>query len=404
MFKPIALLMSGTALAQVVPILLSPVLTRIYSPEAFGVFAWAVSIVTVATLLVSGAYDQAVNLPKERSEAIALVVGMLSLGAAAGCLLGIAAVIEWLARGHSQVRLWFVPCATFLTVAFTALSAWANREARFELLVRARIALALTGVAVTLLLGVFGWTASGLLAGNLAGLAAGCTLLWFAIKRADAPLITATSYASVGTAFREHRRCPIYLLPSSLLNTITNQLPVWFLGRLFGPATVGQYALMNRVLNVPVSLTSASVGDVFKQRIAAEYRDTGQCRTTFLAFARGLGLATVAPAIVVIAAGPALFSWVFGDAWRDAGRYAQIMGVLFACRFAISPLTYVVIVARKARLDLILQSLCLCAALAAWAVGSATGSADYALATFALLYSIVYLIYLGFSYRLACRS
>lgn len=402
--RPIGVLLSGTALAQAVPVLLSPVFSRLFPPEAFGAFAWAVSIVTIATLLASGAYDQAVNLPKERSEGMALVVAMLLGGAIAALLLATAGAIEWRVRGRMEPRMWFVPLATGLTVAFNALSAWATREARFPLLVRARLGLGIGGALATLAAALGGWRETGLLLGNLCGLALGCGLLGFAIGREDATLFGHIRRDTLRAALREHRRCPMYLLPSTLLNTITNQLPVWFLGRLFGVATLGHYALMSRVLNVPVALASASVGDVFKQRVAAEYRETGQCRRTFVVFGRSLALAALGPTIVLIALGPDLFGWVFGPEWREAGQYARIFAVLFAFRLTVSPLTYVVIVARKARLDLGLQVLCLVAALAAWGVGAATGSPATALGTFVVLYSIVYLIYLAVSYRLASRS
>ncbi|HUR58640.1 MAG TPA: oligosaccharide flippase family protein [Opitutaceae bacterium] len=399
--RPIAVLLSGTALAQAVPVLLSPILSRLFLPEAFGAFALAVSVVTIAALLAGGAYDQGVNLPPERTEAMALVVAMLLGGAAATVVLAAAGGVEWLIRGRLEPRMWFVPVATLLTVAFNAFSAWATREARFPLLVRARLALGLGGAGATLAAALAGWRETGLLLGNLTGLVLGCGMFALVIGRADRSLLRRVDRATLFAALREHRRCPCYLLPSTLLNTVTNQLPVWFLGRLFGAATLGQYALMNRVLNVPIALTSASVGDVFKQRVAAEYRATGQCRQTFLAFGRGLGLAALAPTLALLVWGPDLFAWVFGAPWREAGQYARIFAVLFAFRFAVSPLSYVVIVARKARLDLGLQFICLLAALAAWGVGAATASPVNALSTFVALYSVVYLIYLGLSYRLA---
>jgi O-antigen/teichoic acid export membrane protein len=403
LWRPVAVLMSGTALAQAVPVLLSPVLTRLYSPEAYGALAWAVSLVTVAVLLAGAAYDQAVSLPADRAEAAALVVGMVRLGAVASVLLLAAGIGEFLLFNTRSHRLWFVPAATGLTVIFNACSAFATREARFPTLVRARVALALGTAAATLGFGLGGAGEAGLLGGNLLGLVAGCAVIGAATWRADGPLLRAVGGPAIRAAWRTHRNCPLYLLPSSLLNTVTNQLPVWFLGRLFGAAPLGQYALMNRVLGVPLGLVGSSVGDVFKSQAAAEFRATGGCARTFGRFARGLGLAALAPTLALLVAGPDLFAFVFGEPWRTAGRYAQLLAVLFAFRFAVSPLSYVVIIAGRARLDLILQGLCLLAAVAGWAAGVVSGSAETALLVFGTLYSVVYLLYLGFSYRLAHR-
>ena len=403
--RPIALLLGGTAAAQFLPVLLAPVQSRLFSPADFGAFALSVSVVTVAALIASGAFAQVVALPKERSEAFALTCGLMQLGALAGVVLALVSLAELMAWPQPvSPRHWFVPVATALTVAFTGMSAWLVREGRFTQVVRGRIGPAVAGVAVTLLLGWLGWGAAGLMAGKLAGLTVGCICFGWETVRTDHRLFATINARTIVGALQINRRAPKFLLPSSLINTVTNQLPVWFLGHLFGAGVLGQYALMNRVLNTPVSLVGASVGEVFKQRSAAEYRETGQCRGSFMMFARGLGAAAILPTLLLVAAGPDLFGWVFGDDWRTAGSYARLLAIFFAFRFAISPLAYVVVVAQKHRLILVLQVLCLLAALIGWAIGAITDSPENALAAFGGLYAGVYVLFLIVSYRLSGRS
>lgn len=399
--RPIVLLMTGTALAQAAPVLVSPVLTRLYAPEAFGALAWAVSLVTVASLLASGTYGQAVNLPPDRMPAAALAAGVGLTGSLVAFAAAMASMVEWQWRHVLLDRMWFVPAAILLTAWFSAAAAWANREARFGLLARARVSMALVGVSATLLFGALDLGATGLMSGNLLGLAGGCTVFAQGLLPDSLPLLRVLRRRDLTGAWFAYRSFPSLLLPSSLLNTLTNQMPVWFIERLFGTAVLGQYALMNRVLNVPVALISSSVGEVFKQRAAAEYRETGQCRHSFDLFARGLGAASFFPALALLLAGPQLFALVFGDMWRSAGHFAQILAVMFALRCAVSPLSYVVIVAQRQKLNIGLQVLCLLSAITAWWVGAWTGSPEIALGVFGGIYAATYLVYLFLSYRLS---
>lgn len=399
--RPVSHLAGGTFIAQLVPVLVSPVLTRLYSPEAYGALAWAVSMVTLATLVASGTYEQAINLPPERETAAALVHGVTAAGLGMGLLLGIAALAEWQWRGSVAHRFWYVPLATALTVGFNALSAWSVREAQFAALAAARVTLALTGVAATLLLGYAGWAEAGLMTGNLVGVLAGAAVLTLGLQRTAWPAPAKAGWREIGRAASAYRRFPALLLPSSLLNTVANQLPIWFLQRLFGAAAVGNFALMNRVLNVPVALVSSSAGEVFKQRAAAEFRSTGRSAETWAAFAWPLVGVSVPLGILLLAGGPALFGWVFGEPWRGAGEFAQILALFFVLRCASSPLSYMLIVAQHQKLDLVLQAFCLGAGLLAWWTGAVTGLPALALAVFGGIYSLVYIAYFVVSHRLA---
>ena len=62
--------MTGTGLAQAIPIAISPILTRLYTPEEFGIFALYIAITAILTILVTGRYELAIMLPKEDEDAV----------------------------------------------------------------------------------------------------------------------------------------------------------------------------------------------------------------------------------------------------------------------------------------------------------------------------------------------
>ena len=63
-------LMTGTTIAQAIPIAISPILTRIYTPEDFGILALFVAISTIFGSIANGRYELAIMLPKKDEDAI----------------------------------------------------------------------------------------------------------------------------------------------------------------------------------------------------------------------------------------------------------------------------------------------------------------------------------------------
>ncbi|MDN5539770.1 MAG: oligosaccharide flippase family protein, partial [Comamonas sp.] len=80
--RSVLTLLTGTAFAQAIPLIISPVLTRLYSPDEFGAYALYTAIVSVLVVVATGQYENAVLLPKKELHAFSLVAlaGMLTAG------------------------------------------------------------------------------------------------------------------------------------------------------------------------------------------------------------------------------------------------------------------------------------------------------------------------------------
>ena len=66
-------LMTGTTIAQAIPIAISPILTRIYAPEDFGMFALYMSVASIISVIATGRYELAIMLPKKDEDAVNIV-------------------------------------------------------------------------------------------------------------------------------------------------------------------------------------------------------------------------------------------------------------------------------------------------------------------------------------------
>lgn len=340
----VLVLAGGTAFAQALPIIASPLLTRLYTPQDFGRLSLFTALVSSVGMAVCGRYDMAMLLPRRGGPArqlfgLALWVGLLF---SAAWLLVALAASDSLRRaiGAESIGGWLymVPLGLFLTGVRTTLGYWANRRGDFRALVRAQWSQAVIVVIVGLGLGVFGTGFPGLLAANLLGLLVGAGQLAYLFRRELSASSLAWSRAKKALA-RRYKDYPLYSASSAVVDGVTMSLPVFFLAHHFPDGTLGLYALVLRVANAPLSFISSAVGQVHIKRIVQLLHD-GQDPGAYLKrVALWLALVAAIPTLLLMPFAPWLFAQVFGAAWREAGDYLQILMPSLAVRFVASTIS-----------------------------------------------------------------
>ena len=132
--KNVITLLSGTVLAQAIPILISPILTRIYSPEEIGVYTIFFSTVNILAILSTARLEQAILIPKHKKDSYNLVrlslvfsiivslfvlLVLLIFKNKIGNFLGLSSLSNWIL---------LIPFTSFFLAAFQTYNYWLNRN------------------------------------------------------------------------------------------------------------------------------------------------------------------------------------------------------------------------------------------------------------------------------------
>lgn len=399
-------LMTGTTVAQALILAAAPILARLYTPAEFGVFALYTTIVGFMAIVVAGKYDLAILLPEDNEAAANLVGLCLLITAVIGCLTGLL-----LALGGPMLLsffnvpmgfwIWLVPLAVVSNGIYATLTAWNNRQRRYRQIAVNRAVQSGLIVASQLTLSIRAGS-DGLVIGSFVGYL--LTALWWLISTwwHDAATLRRWSWAGLNRQARQHIGMPRYSIATDLLSYVIFQMPVFLLSRYFGAAAVGYYGLTQRVLGVPMVFISNSIGEVFRQQASQHYARTGQCTDMFRRTLKHLLWLSVVPSVVLLSWAPDLFSYAFGEPWREAGLYAQILLPMFFLKFITNPVSYIFMIAGRLRLDLLLHLAMLVILATALVVGMNVWHSAYAtLGIFSVAYSFMYLAYLVLSHRFA---
>jgi O-antigen/teichoic acid export membrane protein len=320
-------IVGGTAIAQIIAFGASPLLTRIYEPETFGIFATLMGLASILTVISSLSYDVAIPVPRRNTVAINTIILCL-------ILLGIHLVVTTLLllAFSTEIAKWFpedtispnwlfaIPMMVTILGFNQIATSGALRAQNFNAISSSKVIQASTTAICQAALSLTG--AAGLIAGMVVGQIAGAKPLWNAAFPSES--IKCISLRGVRRSFIRFRRFPLFEGPFSLVNSAGNFLPPVLLVAFFGTTIGGLFALAQRVLSAPIGMLASASGQVFFSSAAKANRE-GSLGTLVGRVHSNL-TRLVLPSLMLIAlTGPNAFSFIFGERWRDAGIIATLM-------------------------------------------------------------------------------
>jgi O-antigen/teichoic acid export membrane protein len=400
-------LVSGAAAAQLLAVLLIPVFSRLFAPEAFGTAALFAAIVSIAGVIVCLRYELAIMLPGSNEEAAALLISSLIIACAITTAAAIAVwlfgplVARWLNAPGLIPFLWLIPVAILATGINLALSYWISRRKRFRRLSAARVAASAGTNGVKLGTGLAGYLGSGgLIAGFVAGPIISSTLLAQQIWRDDSSVLQGVHRTTIISSLKRYRRFPLLSTWSALLNVISVRSPTFALSFFFSQQVVGYYAMGVRVIQMPMALIGSAVAQVFFQR-ASEADRQGLLGPLVSDTYQRLVALGLFPMLVFSLIGQEIFVIILGPEWSEAGVYAQIMSLWRFLVFVGSPMSTVPSVLERQDVDLFFNIGLLATRLASLILGGAVGNARIALALYA---GSGFLMWMGLVIWVLCAS
>lgn len=401
----LATVMMGTLVAQVLPFLAMPVLTRMYGAEEFAAFTSFNALGQILSVFATGRYELGIILGKDDDEVRGAVLLSLGLSILFSILIfGVTffsslKISEWIKDAYFLSHWWALPLVVASSCAFNVLNYWQIREGNFRGLAMSRVKKSLIIVFLSLAFYVLPYPGSRLvLAAVLGSLFPLFSLARQFINRYKT-LEWGTAIASSRHMSLRLKKFPLFSLPADTVNAFASQLPVFFLGHGFGPIAVAYWGLLSRTLSGPLNIISSAFADVLKQEAAIEILQTGNCRQVWRKNFRRLGVVSlfVFPLLCLVL--PWAFQHAFGAEWAPAGSYGRPLVLLYGLGFIASPLSRILYVAERQGIDLVWQiALIIFNGTALW-LGVRSGSLYAAFSYFSISYGCMYIVYMYVSWQ-----
>lgn len=340
-----ATLIGGTTIAQVLPLLFAPLISRLFGTDDFSVYGVFVSIYSILGTVITLRYDLAVMLPREEEKAkhvVALCLSsafILTIFFFGLTLIFRNPISQLFNLGSNAGWLLLVPVAAFFLGTNNVLITWYNRQKQYKTIAANRIGrnTLLTGSNIGF--GFAGLTSTGLIFSQLIsdGIAALYYLAVF-FKRALHGNIH-FKRSEIRAVAKEYKDFPKFTLPATFVDSFSAQLPILLIAALYSQTLSGSYFFAYRILALPIAIIGAAFAQTFYQKFVSHIQLSDY--KAALAFIRRswLLLASIItlPAIIIFLWGEPLFIFIFGSEWAESGKISTILIFYILFAFISSP-------------------------------------------------------------------
>ena len=344
--RHVMVLLTGTAISQVVVMAVSTITARLFTPEAFGQFAVFGSLTAIATTIASMRLDMTIMLPEDDDEARRIarvatysnlvVAGLFTLAA---LLLRDLVIAQY---GDPELASWLVMggFTVFFVAQATMMQFWFNRKTDYRTISLNRVQQSIGSAGGQLGFGLLGLrTLPGLIFGTLIGQAFAFVNLRLRAKSLFRPLPEGTT--SGMELVRRYKKMPLLNMPTALVDSLRTNGITLLIGTV-ALGAVGQFNLAWRILQVPIGLINSAISQVFFQKLA-RVRPGEMLPLVRATILRSL-LITLVPFGLIYLVSPWMFTLVFGPQWDMAGEFARALTPWLAMQLVTSPISTVFVV------------------------------------------------------------
>lgn len=357
--KAVSVLVGGTAFAQGVAVLALPFLTRLYNPTEFSIFAIYTSILGILTVASCLRFEIAIPIPSDDNEAATLVVLALISNLFISILVALIIwffqedIIALLKKPSFSQLIWLVPLGVFFSGMYTALQYWATRQKKFTLIAKTRVTQSIMGTSTQIVMGIMGFSAIGLVLGQIIKVSAGIRKLGVNFWAETASLLKKLTIENLCLVFKKNDQFPKYSTLDSLANAAGIQLPILIIAMLALGPEVGYLMIAMQVMAIPIQLISGAVSQVYLAEAPRAFENKIISKYTIDILVNLLRYG-VSILIVIGVFSPILSKYIFGLEWEKVGFIISWMVPWFAFQLLASPISMIMHIAGKQKQMLLL--------------------------------------------------
>lgn len=354
--KNVLKLVASISFAQLIPIIITPILTQYFSPNQFGIYGLYVSVCSILAIIAAGRYDVAIMLPKNKSDSNNILALSLSIAFIFSIL-----CYSILNIFHSHLffsiesdflkKYYFIfPISIFLISINQSVILWLNREKQYSKIATQNILKSSTNSFSSLLLG-FQNIISGLIIGHIVSLVS--ISLWNIRCLINNYNVNDINLKRLRKNFNKYIDFFKFSTISNLFNSLSNIGMTTIIVIFFGPKIAGLYFLAEKIIVVPISLLTTSISQVYFEK-ASKLFYVNKLKLLYLTnkIQRNIFLILLPFLIILSAFGEFIFG-IFGSQWIGAGIILKYFSVFILFKCTYSPISHIGDILNKQKVLLI---------------------------------------------------
>jgi len=345
--KHVVTLLSGSSIAQLFPLLLYPLITRVYTPEDLGLLALFMSISGLLSIVFTGRYEPAIMLPDKESDArhiflLSLFISIFSF-LVFQILFSLLATTIATSLNSPGIHHWlyWIPIFSFVFAIFQVLKYLLNRQKNYLGISVGNVLNSFTTGVLKVFFGlVYILPFAGLIMATIIGQFAGTGWFVYRVAKVKMFLPDSFSWMELKKLAKKYIVYPKFNLFHAIANSLSSNVPVFFFTTYFSGQVVGLYSLALGVAFRPLNLFSSSILQVTSQKIIEKYNAKLPIHHNYKQLIYFLIKWMTFPFILIFVFAPAIFSFIFGNEWTEAGIYLRYLLPWLYMLMFVAPLSF----------------------------------------------------------------
>jgi O-antigen/teichoic acid export membrane protein len=331
-FRNSATLLSANVIAQIIPIIIYPIITRQYSPSQLGILSVFLSISGILAVLSTGRYEFAILLPRDDKTAqILLSISVfISISFSIVLLLFIVLfntnIAAWLHEPQIKPWLYIIPFSVFMSGLYQAFSYFFNRHKDYKSIGVYGISQGFVSSGLKLVFGYAGYTSFGLIIATFIGqLASIIFFIYKALKKFGTKIIEVRDVILMKKVAVEYSSFPKFRMFHAFTNTFSGSLPFFILTSFSGAEVAGFFSLCMAIVFRPVNLFTSSIGQVLSRNCIERMQQKQSIEKYLKKLILIISVSFLPIFICFSIFSVQIVSFIFGKQWVESGRYLRYL-------------------------------------------------------------------------------
>ncbi len=355
--RSVSVLISGNILAQLISVITIPIVSRIYSVQAFGEFAIFTSTGSIVSGIAALGMGSAIMAPKEDAKAKdVFYTAFVSILTISTLFLAFSILIKPFFHLHQFSIPYLSVCLLiYLNIVLSGLSSilsiYVNRLKKTKVLFWNSLISVLATLCITIPLGLLKFNVMGFILASLCAASVAITQMLLRVN----PFHRILGFRQIKEIFREYKDYVRFQLPANFISNFGIQLPNQLFSANFGNIALGGYSMCERVMGYPIRLIAAPISTIYF-RHATQYVHEGrigELGAFSLKLINKILLITFLPVALFMIFSTKIFILVLGSKWGPAGEIASILTLQYILVFCNQCISICLVVLNKQRVNLV---------------------------------------------------
>ncbi len=330
--KNVFALAFGTSIAQFITYASYPIVSRLYTPQEFGIFGLFTSIAGMITLISTGRYELAIILPSSDKKAFHLVVLSFLINSFISSfvliILFALAIFNLKLQGDYQALnsvIFLIPLYILLSGANNIFQNYYLRNKKFRLISISKVLMSLINNGLVIVVGLLSIKLWGLFIGFF--VSATMVVVYFVYNFFEVYKQNKLEIGrdNISKVAKQYIDFPKANTLHALSDLFQSQGLVYFVAIIYSASTVGLYTFAMRVLYAPMMLLVSSFTQVFYQKASEMYNAKQNLSVLLQTTVLKVFAFSMPIMLILMLFADELFALIFSEQWRDSGVYARIL-------------------------------------------------------------------------------